>query len=136
MRLRRRFVVPVLLALPFTVLAAWPTNSTEDLVVARMAAPTIDGLLADKDGGVAVLFEDAVTAQGIDLFVEQVTADGTRVLNTATDGGFRGKSLVGAVNDQRGQQLVTDGAGGFYALWNEGFTQLRAARFPGDGTPA
>ena len=69
--------------------------------------------LADGEGGVIVVWIDSRGA-GKDIYAQRIDGDGTPLW---TSGGI---PLCAAVGDQGGLKIVTDGAGGVIAVWQDG----------------
>ena len=92
---------------------AWAENG----VAIATAAANQNGpvMAADTAGGAVIVFQDTRTTAttGIDLYAQRVNGSG--VVQWATDGVL----IVNQANNQNQQDIIADGLGNFYMVWND-----------------
>ena len=70
-------------------------------------------LAVDPQGNLCVAWEDFRNGSTMDLYMQKFSPDGERQWEA------QGRLLCGALQDQSGLRLVTDGADGFFATWSD-----------------
>src|SRR5215470_2362948 len=115
-----------------TVDPAWPADGRA--LCQAINAQVSPSIVADGAGGAIVAWEDDRTGSG-DIYAQHVLASG------AVDGAWPGdgRALCTAAQDQVSPLIVTDGAGGAIAVWNDGRngganTDIYAQRVLASGT--
>jgi hypothetical protein len=122
-------------ALPSTVLAAWPSDPSTNFSIAPSSSDQLLAqILPDGTGGAYFLFTDKRSGTE-DVFLQRVTAAG------ALAGGWPSSGLQVAAfpSRQLEPQMVSDGAGGVIAVWADyrfGNGDIFAQRVNANGTLA
>jgi len=70
-------------------------------------------ILADGTGGAIVVWEDARTGLGYNIYAQRVNAKGERLWNE------KGVAVVASANDQIEARIVSDGAEGAIVVWQD-----------------
>ena len=131
----RTAVAGLVSLLGFAAWAAWPTSSTEDVVVNRISTAELGGLVSDGQGGFYVIWADGRLGGTVidDIQGEHLNANGDRLWNSATDGGTIGKTLFSANGDQAITGVAAGPGGDFYVAWRDGPNMLQLRRFDSNG---
>jgi len=112
--------------------SGWPANGLAVCTAANdQSSPD---LASDGAGGMLIGWEDLRNGTDSDVFVQHVLASGAVDASWPADG----RMLCGAADEQTGVRVVTDGAGGVVAVWNDarnGNADVYAARMLASGHP-
>lgn len=91
----------------------WPANGL--LICATSGDKVFPRAISDGAGGAILVWQDLRNGSDYDLFAQRVTTIGTFVAGWPTNG----RRLTGAVDNQKNEVLVGDGAGGAIVAWQD-----------------
>jgi len=116
--------------------AGWPADGL--LVSGATGAQLLYSLVPDGSGGAFLAWEDYRAGALADIYGHHVLADGRFAAGWPADG----LGIAVFMEEQRDPELVSDGAGGVFAVWADARTfafsqrDIYAQHLQGDGTPA
>jgi hypothetical protein len=93
---------------------AWPANGRA--LCAATGNQFLPRIVGDGSGGAVVAWKDLRSGSNFDIYAQHVQAAGIVDPAWPTDG----RALCTAIDDQDGQVIASDGAGGAVVAWNDG----------------